>query len=50
MSRLVQAAVLLPCWVLILWCARDRIVEALQRRGGCEQSWCVCEIDCEAVR
>ena len=38
MSRLVQAAVLLPCWVLFLLFARDRIVEALDRRDD-GRSW-----------
>ena len=46
----VYVAWLAASFTLFLLFARDRIVEALARRGGCDQSWCVCEIDCETVR
>lgn len=51
MTRLVQIAVLLPCWVLFCLLGRDLIVEALNRRECDSWSWddrCECAVCVDA--
>lgn len=51
MSRLVQAAWLLPCFTLFLLLGRDLIVEALNRRDRDGRSWqdrCDCAVCVDA--